>query len=97
MFPTRFDPWGLPIVEALACGTPVAASARAGASGAIRDGETGSLIQDPKDPKQVAHATLTALYSRSSRDQIRETVAHLDWARVVEQLEPHLEKAAGLR
>jgi len=95
MFPTRFDPWGLPIVEALACGTPVAASARAGASSAIRDGETGSLILDPKEPKQVAHATLAALYTRASRAQIRETVAHLDWPKVAEQLEPHLITAAA--
>lgn len=95
MFPTRFDPWGLPIVEALACGTPVAASARAGASSAIRDGETGSLILDPKEPKQVAHATLNALYTRASRAEIRATIEHLDWARVAEQLEPHLERAAA--
>jgi glycosyltransferase involved in cell wall biosynthesis len=95
MFPTRFDPWGLPIVEALACGTPVAASARAGASSAIRDGETGSLILDPREPKQVAHATLAALYCRTSRADVRATVAHLDWREVVAQLEPHLEAAAA--
>jgi glycosyltransferase involved in cell wall biosynthesis len=90
IFPTRFDPWGLPIVEALACGTPVAASARAGASSAIHDGETGALIVDPTEPKQVAHAAISALYTRASRAQIRETVAHLSWPRIAEQLEPHL-------
>lgn len=94
LFPTRFDPWGLPIVEALACGTPVAASARAGASSAIRDGETGALILDPKEPKEIAHATLAALYSRASRAEIRGTVAHLAWATIAEQLEPHLIFAA---
>lgn len=95
MFPTRFDPWGLPVVEALACGTPVAVSARAGASSAVRDGETGSLIIDPREPKQVAHATLTALYSKLSRAEIRSTVEHLDWPRIAEQLEPHLATAAA--
>lgn len=94
VFPTRFDPWGLPIVESLACGTPVAASARAGASSAIVDGETGALILDPKEPKQVAEATMVALYSRASRADIRSTVEHLAWPRIAEALEPHLVSAA---
>ncbi|MFP5225624.1 MAG: glycosyltransferase family 4 protein, partial [Actinomycetota bacterium] len=49
VFPTRFDPWGLPVVEALACGTPVAVSARAGAAQAVTPGMSGALIADPTD------------------------------------------------
>lgn len=95
VFPTRFDPWGLPVVEALACGTPVAASLRAGASTAIKDGETGALMLDPREPKQVAEAAMIALYSKASREQIRSTVEHLAWPEVVRSLEPHLADAAA--
>ena len=95
MFPTRFDPWGLPVIEALACGTPVAVSARAGAASAIRSGETGSLITDPADPILVARATLEALTLKTKREKVRATIEHLSWDNVVAELEQVLEETAG--
>lgn len=94
VFPTRFDPWGLPVVEALACGTPVAVSARAGASEAIQSGRTGALIQDPADAQQVARGAIDALYAGASRTDIRESVYGYAWSRVVERLEKFLTDAA---
>jgi UDP-glucose:(heptosyl)LPS alpha-1,3-glucosyltransferase len=52
--PSLEDAFNLPIVEAMACGLPVIASIRAGASENIRDGETGFLLRDPQDPLQLA-------------------------------------------
>ena len=52
--PSLEDAFGLPIVEAMACGLPVIASIRAGASELVRDGETGLLLRDPKSPDELA-------------------------------------------
>ena len=52
--PSIADAFGLPIVEAMACGLPVIASIHAGASEQIRDGETGLLLYDPRNPSEIA-------------------------------------------
>jgi len=93
VFPTRFDPWGLPIVESLACGTPVAASARAGASQVIQLGRTGTTIADPADPKLVALAAVAALSLRRDPEVLRASVEHLAWPKVVADLEEVLARA----
>jgi glycosyltransferase involved in cell wall biosynthesis len=53
--PSLEDSFGLPILEAMACGLPVIASANAGASEMIRDGETGFILRDPQDQLELAH------------------------------------------
>jgi glycosyltransferase involved in cell wall biosynthesis len=52
--PSLEDAFGLPIIEAMACGLPVIASVNAGASELIRDGETGLLLSDPRDASEIA-------------------------------------------
>lgn len=52
--PSLEDSFGLPILEAMACGLPVIASAHAGASELVRDGETGFILRDPQDHLQLA-------------------------------------------
>jgi glycosyltransferase involved in cell wall biosynthesis len=52
--PSLEDSFGLPILEAMACGLPVIASANAGASEMIRDGETGFILRDPRDQLELA-------------------------------------------
>lgn len=52
--PSLEDAFGLPIVEAMACGLPVIASVRAGASELVHDGETGLLLRDPRSAKELA-------------------------------------------
>jgi UDP-glucose:(heptosyl)LPS alpha-1,3-glucosyltransferase len=94
VFPTRFDPWGLPIAEALACGTPVAASARAGAASAIEPGVTGTLIGDPSDAIAVARATLDAAALKPDREAARASIEHLRWEVIVAELETILERTA---
>jgi glycosyltransferase involved in cell wall biosynthesis len=60
--PSLEDAYGLPILEAMACGLPVIASSRAGASEIIRDGEDGFRLRDPEDPRELA-ALLRKVYS----------------------------------
>jgi len=52
--PSLEDAFNLPIPEAMACGLPVIASANAGASEIIRDGETGFILRDPQDHLELA-------------------------------------------
>jgi glycosyltransferase involved in cell wall biosynthesis len=52
--PSLEDSFGLPILEAMACGLPVIASAHAGASEMIHDGTTGFILCDPQDHVELA-------------------------------------------
>lgn len=47
--PTREDSFGLPLLEAMACGLPVITSVLAGASQIITDGVDGLVLEDPGD------------------------------------------------
>ena len=53
--PSLEDSFGLPILEAMACGLPVIASAHAGASEMIHDGKTGFILRYPQDHVQLSH------------------------------------------
>jgi len=52
--PSLEDAYGLPILEAMACGLPVIASARAGASEIVRDAENGFILRNPEDSHELA-------------------------------------------
>lgn len=62
--PSLEDAFNLPILEAMACGLPVIASAQAGASEMIRDGETGFILSGAQD-----HLRLAQLIRRIYLDQ----------------------------
>src|SRR4029077_5296479 len=61
--PSLEDAFGLPILEAMACGLPVIASVQAGASENVFDGATGYLLRDPMD-----HVELAGLIRRLASD-----------------------------
>jgi glycosyltransferase involved in cell wall biosynthesis len=52
--PSLEDAYGLPFLEAMACGLPVIASVRAGVSEIMRDGVDGFLLRDPEDHMELA-------------------------------------------
>lgn len=56
VFPTEYEPFGLVITEALACGTPVITSAAAGGAELMRDGRDGFLLDDPSSPDELRGA-----------------------------------------
>jgi glycosyltransferase involved in cell wall biosynthesis len=52
--PSLEDAYGLPILEAMACGLPVIASSQAGASEIVRDGTNGIFLHDPRDIRELS-------------------------------------------
>jgi starch synthase len=89
--PSIYEPFGIINLEAMACGTPVVASAVGGIPEVVVDGETGVLVQleqqtdspfEPKDPYQFS-ADLAAAINRLLRDgALRERMARAGRERV---------------
>lgn len=52
--PTYEDAFGLPVLEAMACGLPVITSVNAGVSQIIADSVDGFVLKDPNDPATLA-------------------------------------------
>jgi glycosyltransferase involved in cell wall biosynthesis len=86
------------VVEALAVGTPVLATAVGGVAEVVRDGKNGLLVR-PGDPVAFAEALRRYLEDEQLRERLRsqaaDSVAHLRPERVYAELEQILERAAG--
>jgi UDP-glucose:(heptosyl)LPS alpha-1,3-glucosyltransferase len=83
--PSLEDAFGLPFLEAMACGLPVIVSAAAGASEIITDGADGLILKDPTDSSALA-ATIRRLYEdRDFRfrlgEKAAETARQYTWER----------------
>ena len=73
--PSLEDAYGLPILEAMACGLPIIASMRAGVSEIVRHGENGLILRDPEDSRELA-SLLRKLYSDAAlREKLTEEAA----------------------
>lgn len=78
VFPSRFDPWGLVVTEALATGTPVVCSASIGAAIAVVEGVNGTLLKEATDHLALARIIDEMLARLGSFD--RPTVSRsVDW------------------
>jgi len=87
VFPSRTDTFGLVMLEAMACGTPVAAYPVTGPIDVVRDGFSGCLDGD------LATAVAGAL--TLSRDDCRAAALERTWDRAVGQFMSHLARADG--
>lgn len=83
-FPSRTDTFGLVMLEAMACGLPVAALPVTGPIDVVRNGETGILDED------LAKACLAALKLDGAR--CRQYAETRSWARATEQFYTHLSR-----
>ena len=99
VFPTRYEPFGMVIAEALASGLPVVTSARAGAADLIRDGVSGCVVPDPEDAAGFAAAVDRILDDGDARAAMsraaREAVRDLTWDSVAAQTLAVYRSAAG--
>jgi glycosyltransferase involved in cell wall biosynthesis len=73
--PSRQEPFGTVLAEAMAVGTPVVATRVGGLSEVVQDGVTGRLV-DPGAPDQIAAAVLDVLQHRTEMGR-----AARSWAR----------------
>jgi glycosyltransferase involved in cell wall biosynthesis len=69
--PTRRDTFGLVVAEALASGTPVVTTARAGAADLVQAPEHGVVLADPEDVAALREALRARLRTRPDRELVR--------------------------
>jgi glycosyltransferase involved in cell wall biosynthesis len=73
--PSLEDAYGLPVLEAMACGLPVIASSRAGVSEIISHGENGFALRDPQDALEVAGLLRKIHEDPALRQKVAEAAA----------------------
>jgi len=70
--PTLRDTFGLVVLEALASGTPVVTTSRAGAAELVRTPVQGTVLPDPEDGVALIAALRERLDTRPDREAVRE-------------------------
>lgn len=69
VFPSLYEGFGLPPLEALACGTPVVASNVSSLPEVLGDA---ALLVDPYSPQSIRHGIRKLLDNKSLRDELRD-------------------------
>ncbi len=96
VFPSLWEGFGLPAVEAMQCGVPVLASNRGSLPEVVGDA---GLFFEPENPDDIARTVLTFLENTRLRARLREAAlaraASFSWERAAELAEASFRKAAG--
>jgi glycosyltransferase involved in cell wall biosynthesis len=96
--PSEKEGWGLTVIEANACGTPVIATAVPGLQDSVRDGETGLLVP-VRDEAALATAMARVLGDAGLRERLacgaREWAARFSWDAAATEVGQALDQACG--
>lgn len=97
--PSEKEGWGLTVIEANACGTPVVASDSDGLRDSVRHGETGLLVPHG-DPEALADALQRLLEDSSLRTELAGRALPwargFDWDSTAARMLSLMERAAGV-
>ena len=69
VFPSLYEGFGLPVLEAMACGTPVICSSTSSLPEIVGDA---AIMFDPTDPEDIARALAQALADPRKREELSE-------------------------
>jgi UDP-glucose:(heptosyl)LPS alpha-1,3-glucosyltransferase len=98
VLPTLYEPFGLVVLEAMASGLPVVVSETAGAAELIEDGKDGLLVENPKNPEEIAEKINYLLENDSLRKRIgrnaRKKAEKYPWSRTAEEMLKVFEEVA---
>jgi glycogen(starch) synthase len=88
VLPSRVEPFGIVVIEALRAGCPTIVSSRGGATEIVRDGVNG-IVADPCDTAALAQAIHRALSDEGLAAQLRHAgptrAAEFDWRLIAAQ------------
>jgi glycosyltransferase involved in cell wall biosynthesis len=99
VFPTHYEPYGLVVTEAMACGLPAVVTRCAGSAGAVEHGESGWLLDDGLDFDELLASIdhfSDPVCRRSAGDAARAAVSQWTWDRMTDAYEQLLRERGSL-
>ena len=87
VFPSLYEGFGLPVLEAMACGCPVVSSSVSAIPEVV--GGAGLLLEDPRDENLLAEAVSRVLEDQDLRAQLRaegiKQASHFSWRKTARE------------